>query len=256
MRRLFVAGNWKMHTSVQEADRLASALVRLIGGIGEVDLAVCPPFPYLSVVGRLLGASRIRLGAQNMYFEPKGAFTGEVSGPMLSDIGCSLVVLGHSERRHVFGETDQTVSRKVHAAFAAELMPIVCVGETLEQREAGQMQDVIRTQLVGSLADVTPAQAKGLVVAYEPVWAIGTGKTATPQMAQDVHQLVREQLASLFGQETADAIQIQYGGSVNPDNAHALLSEPDIDGALVGGASLKEDAFAAIVTAACDVAKG
>ena len=256
MRRLFVAGNWKMNTSAQEADRLASALVRLVGGIEEVDLAVCPPFPYLSVVGRLLGASRIRLGAQNMYPEPKGAFTGEVSGAMLRDVGCALVILGHSERRHVLGEPDEMVSRKVHAALSVGLKPIVCFGETLDQRDADKTDDVVRTQLTGSLAGLSPDQVRALVLAYEPVWAIGTGKTATPAMAQDVHGFVRKHLSAEYGQETAEAVQIQYGGSVKPDNAHGLLSEQDIDGALVGGASLKEDVFTAIVTAACEVAKG
>ena len=256
MRRLFVAGNWKMNTHAQEAERLASALVRSIGGIEEVDLAVCPPFPYLSVVGRLLGASRIRLGAQNMYDQPNGAYTGEVSGAMLCDVGCALVVLGHSERRHVLGESDETVCKKVHAALDAGLAPIVCVGETLDQREAGKTQDVVRTQLAGSLAGLSDEQARGVVLAYEPVWAIGTGKTATPAMAEEVHQFVRERLASQYGRETAEAVQVQYGGSVKPDNAHGLLSEPNIDGALVGGASLKADSFTAIVTAACEVAKG
>ena len=256
MRRLFVAGNWKMNTNAREAEALASALVRSIGGIEEVDLAVCPPFPYLSVVGRLLGASRIQLGAQNMYFEPEGAYTGEVSGAMLCDVGCRLVILGHSERRHVLGEPDELVSKKVHAALAAGLTPIVCVGEVLAERESGRTQQVLQTQLAGSLAGLSAAQAGRIVVAYEPVWAIGTGKTATPDMAEQAHQFIRERLAAQWDSATAEAIRIQYGGSVKPDNAHGLLAEPNIDGALVGGASLKGDSFAAIVTAGCEAAKG
>ena len=230
------------------------ALVRdLIGQLphsDRVEVAVCPPSVYLQEVAAALRGSRIGLGAQNMHHEKEGAFTGEISGGMLRDIGCSHVILGHSERRQFFGETDQAINRKVFAALSVGLTPIVCVGETLAEREANQTERIIDAQCRGSLAGLSPDQAAKLVIAYEPVWAIGTGKTATPDQAEQVHAHIRALLGQLFGQATADGLRIQYGGSVKADNAAELLRQPNIDGALVGGASLKADGFAAIVKAA------
>ena len=216
----------------------------------NVEVAVCPPSVYLHDVGAALRGSHVGLGAQNMSAAESGAFTGEVSGGMLNDLDCRYVILGHSERRQLFGETDAQVNEKVGAAFANKLTPIVCVGETLEQREADQTADVIAEQIKGSLAGLTSDQGSELVIAYEPVWAIGTGKTATPDQAEEVHAQIRGLLAEQFGQEVADTIRIQYGGSVKPDNAEQLLGQPNIDGALVGGASLKADSFSAIIAAA------
>ena len=215
-----------------------------------VEVAICPPLVYLHDVGSNLRGSSIGLGAQNMFHEKEGAFTGEISGAMLRDIGCSYVILGHSERRQLMGETDAIVNKKVFAALRSELTPIVCVGETLTEREAGVTKQVIATQMKGSLAKLSSDQGQQLVIAYEPVWAIGTGKTATPAQAEEVHLQIRNLLNDFFGKTVADSIRIQYGGSVKPDNAVELLSQPNIDGALVGGASLKAPDFAAIVDAA------
>ncbi|GAB5402540.1 MAG: triose-phosphate isomerase [Aureliella sp.] len=227
---------------------LVHGLLDAVAG-GKVDVAVCPPGVYLHDVGAALSGSSIALGAQNMSDKAEGAFTGEVSAAMLSDLGCKYVILGHSERRQLFGETDASVNLKLAAALAGNLTPIVCVGETLEEREGGTTADVIATQVRGSLAGLTAEQAGGIVIAYEPVWAIGTGKTASPEQAEEVHAQIRGLLTELFG-DVAESIRIQYGGSVKPDNAAELLSKPNIDGALVGGASLKADSFAAIVAAA------
>jgi triosephosphate isomerase len=216
----------------------------------KVEVAVCPPAVYVHDVGAALRGSHIALGAQNMYYTEEGAYTGEISGKMLKDLGCRYVILGHSERRQLMGETDAQVNQKVHAALKVGLVPIVCVGETLEQREAGQTTTVVRTQTEGSLAGLTSEQAAGIVLAYEPVWAIGTGKTATPAQAEEVHADIRALLSTMFGAETAQKIRIQYGGSVKADNAKELLSQPNIDGALVGGASLKADSFLPIIEAA------
>jgi triosephosphate isomerase len=216
----------------------------------KVEVAVCPPAVYVHDVGAALRGSHIALGAQNMYHTEEGAYTGEISGKMLKDLGCRYVILGHSERRQLMGETDAQVNQKVHAALKVGLVPIVCVGETLDQREAGQTTTVVRTQTQGSLAGLTSEQAAGIVLAYEPVWAIGTGKTATPAQAEEVHADIRALLSTMFGAETAQKIRIQYGGSVKADNAKELLSQPNIDGALVGGASLKADSFLPIIEAA------
>jgi triosephosphate isomerase len=216
----------------------------------KVEVAVCPPSVYLHDVGAALRGSHIALGSQNMYHTEEGAYTGEVSGKMLKDLGCRYVILGHSERRQLMGETDAQVNQKVHAALKVGLVPIVCVGETLDQREAGQTTSVVRTQCEGSLAGLSSEQASGIVLAYEPVWAIGTGKTATPAQAEEVHADIRALLTKLFNAETAQKIRIQYGGSVKADNAKELLSQPNIDGALVGGASLKADSFLPIIAAA------
>ena len=248
-RKLFIAGNWKMNTSAAEAGSLAKALAEKIGSIDQVDLAVCPPFVYLPAVKAALAGSRIELGAQNMYYEDNGAYTGETSGAMLKDVGCRYVILGHSERRHVIGETDGIINRKILKALADGLEVIFCVGELLEEREAGSTIQVVRRQVQVGMEGVDKAAAQRVTIAYEPVWAIGTGKTATPDQAQEVHAMIRKLLGELYDSALAERLRIQYGGSVKPANAAELLSQPDIDGALVGGASLKADDFTAIVKA-------
>lgn len=260
MRRLFIAGNWKMNLDLASARVLISELRARLSGHPPVDVAVCPPLPYLFPMARAVADSPIELGAQNCWSEPEGAFTGEVSATMLRDTGCKYVILGHSERRHtigpkdadgkVHGETDEMVAAKCRAVVAAGLTPIVCVGETLAQRDAGQTEAVLTRQITGSLPDLADTSAATLVVAYEPVWAIGTGRTATPAQAQQAHGHIRSVLAEKLGQGVAEQIRIQYGGSVKPDNAGTLLSCPDVDGALVGGASLKAEDFYAIIEGA------
>jgi triosephosphate isomerase len=250
MRRPFIAGNWKMNLNRAEAVALAEKVAREARAVQGVDLAVCPPGCYLDAVGRALAGSQVALGAQNMYHEPNGAFTGELSAAMLCDLGCRYVILGHSERRHILGETDAQINRKVHAALAAGLTPIVCVGELLAEREAKKTLEVIRSQFDGSLAGLSPEQVRSIVIAYEPVWAIGTGKVATPQQAEEVHLDLRKIMASRYNEAIAQSVRMQYGGSVKPDNAAVLLHQPDIDGALVGGASLKVDQFMGIVAGA------
>jgi triosephosphate isomerase len=250
MRKKFIAGNWKMYTSGASAKDLAAAVVGGLGGEDRVTVAVCPPFPYLSRVAGVLAGSRVALGGQNCYSEKEGAFTGEVSPAMLVDVGCKYVILGHSERRHKLGETDPIINHKVKAALAAGLDVILCIGETLDERVSGQMEKVLDQQVTLALAGVAEAGLAQLVVAYEPVWAIGTGKNATPQQAQDAHVFIRNRIRAIYSEKSAGALLIQYGGSVKPDNAASLLSQPDVDGALVGGASLKADQFLAIVRAA------
>jgi triosephosphate isomerase len=250
MRKPFVAGNWKMYTTAASARELAAGVVNGLGNDDRVTVAVCPPFPYLNAVAEALKGSPVALGGQNLYPEKEGAFTGEVSPTMLRDAGCRYVILGHSERRHKLAENDAFINRKVHAAFVAGLHVILCVGETIEERQAGRTDTVLKTQIAGSLAHVTAEAAKSLVIAYEPVWAIGTGLNATPDQAQQAHAFLRGQIAQLLGEETARTLPIQYGGSVKPENAASLLSQPDVDGALVGGASLKADSFLAIVRSA------
>jgi triosephosphate isomerase len=249
-----IAGNWKMNLHRAEAVALAEAIAKAMQGDAgkykKAEAAVCPPNVYLDAVARAVQGSAVAVGAQNMYHEANGAFTGEVSASMLRDLGCKYVVLGHSERRHILGESNQDVNRKVLAALKAGLSPIVCVGETLQQREAGQTTDVVWEQFFGSLAGVPAEQMKQVVIAYEPVWAIGTGKTATPQQAEEVHADLRRILEIRYNHQTAQAVRIQYGGSVKADNAAELLSQENIDGALVGGASLKADSFLAILAAA------
>ena len=246
-----VAGNWKMNLDRATSRDLAGAVAARRGEAAGVDLVLCPPAVYVDAVGGVLAgtASGVALGAQNMLDKPGGAFTGEVAPPMLVDLGCRYVILGHSERRTLFGETDAAVNAKAKAALAAGLTPIVCVGETLEEREAGRTAAVVTTQVTGSLAGLAPAELERIVIAYEPVWAIGTGKVASPQQAQEVHALIRGLLAGLASPETAAKVRIQYGGSVKPDNAADLAAQPDIDGALVGGASLKADDFLGIAKA-------
>jgi triosephosphate isomerase len=241
-----------MHTTAATARHLASAVVRGLGAGGRVQVAVCPPFPYLTLVGEVLRGSPVALGAQNLYPEQEGAFTGEVSPAMLVDVGCKYVILGHSERRRKseLAESNAVINRKIHAALAAGLHAILCLGETLEERQAGQTEAVLRAQLAESLAGLDPTRMTQVVLAYEPVWAIGTGHSATPDQAQQAHAFLRQWIRETIGEETAAAIPIQDGGSVNPDNAAALLEQPDVDGALVGGASLNADQFLAIVRAA------
>jgi triosephosphate isomerase len=250
MRKPFVAGNWKMYTSNAEAEALINGLKPLVSDVADVEIAVCPPFVYLSKAVYLVKGSNIRVGAQNCYLESKGAFTGEVAPEMLRDVGCDFVILGHSERRHVLGETDSLINRKVVKALSAGLHVILCVGELLEEREAGKTESVVQTQLAGGLQGVSAESMSGVTIAYEPVWAIGTGKTATPDQAQEVHAFIRKWLRDHYSPDVSNRVRIQYGGSVKPENAKELMGQPDIDGALVGGASLKADSFAAIVEAA------
>jgi triosephosphate isomerase len=247
VRRVLIAGNWKMHKTVPEALELVRELKGLIGDEKERDVLICPPFTALYPVGRELQGSSIQLGAQNMFYEEEGAFTGEISPLMLKDCGCKFVILGHSERRHIFKEDDELINKKVLSAVKHRLIPILCVGETLQEREEGRTKDVVEKQVVEGLKGLQGDEE--FVIAYEPVWAIGTGKTATPEQAQEVHAFIREKLEELFGKEKAQAVRILYGGSVKPNNAASLLAQPDVDGALVGGASLKADSFAQIVKA-------
>ncbi|MCS6850186.1 MAG: triose-phosphate isomerase [Gemmataceae bacterium] len=250
MRPVLVAGNWKMHTTVKSAVELAASVVRGLEADPRLRVAVCPPFPYLLPVAEVLRGSPVGLGAQNLYPKPEGAFTGEVSPAMLRDCGCQYVIVGHSERRHVLGESDAFINEKVLAGLAAGLTVIFCIGETLAERDAGLTHAVLDRQLTNGLAGVADDAWSRLVIAYEPVWAIGTGRNATPDQAQDAQAFVRRRVAQLASAAVADNLIIQYGGSVKPDNAASLLSQPDVDGALVGGASLKADQFLAIVRAA------
>jgi len=247
MRKPIIAGNWKMYNTVSQARDLVMALISSLHGVMDVDIVVAPPFTDLAEAGRLTAETNIGLAGQNMHWEEKGAFTGEVSPVMLREIGCRYVIIGHSERRQYFCETNETVNKKLKSALNHKITPIMCVGETLEQREAGQTEQVVGAQIKEGLAGLTPEQMGWVVIAYEPIWAIGTGRTATPEQAQDVHAFIRQQLASQFGQQIADGTRIQYGGSVKPDNVDGLMAKPDIDGALVGGASLKAEDFTRIV---------
>lgn len=250
-----IAGNWKMNLLKDSSVALVGDLVSKLSGLTNIDVAVCPPTVYLLPVATALKGSAIGLGAQNFYWQEEGAYTGEISGKMLCDVGCKYVILGHSERRALLDETDEIVNRKLHAALAKGLTPIVCVGETLDERELGQTEEVVKSQCTGSLANLTPEQMEKTVIAYEPVWAIGTGKTATPAQAEEVHATIRGLLVKLFGPSCAEQVVIQYGGSVKADNALELLSQPNIDGALVGGASLKAESFVPICTAAASIKK-
>jgi len=247
VRRLFVAGNWKMNKDLAGALELVSALKAEVSDDTPVDVGVFPPFVYLAAVAEALEGSPVIVGAQNMHAEPNGAFTAEISGPMILDAGATHVIIGHSERRQLFGETDEGVNAKLKAALGCGLKPIVCVGETLEQREAGSTEDVVGTQTAAAVDGLTVEQAEGIVLAYEPVWAIGTGVTATPEQAQEVHKFIRSVLAEKMSAGVAEAVRIQYGGSVKPGNAAELLGQPDIDGALVGGASLEAESFLGII---------
>lgn len=250
MRKKIIAGNWKMNKLVGEAAELAAAVKLACGTQKDVEVVLCPTFTALKTVSDAIAGSSIRLGAQNMHWEKDGAFTGEISAGMLRDLGCQFVILGHSERRQYFNETDAIVNRKIKAALAANLTPILCVGELLEQREANQTEEVVTTQVTNSLAGLDEAALRRTVLAYEPVWAIGTGRTASPAQAQEVHALIRKVLARLSNPGAAQAVRIQYGGSMKPSNAKELLSQPDIDGGLIGGAALDAKSFVEIVNAA------
>ncbi len=251
MRKKIVAANWKMNMTQAEAAAFVETLLREIGDVSDVEVVIVPPFTAIAKVSEALGSSEtIKIGAQNMYWERGGAFTGEISAAMLRDLFVRYVVLGHSERRQLLGETDEIVNRKVHAALEASLRPIVCIGETLEQRESGNVETVLSQQLRQSLSGVGASELNETVVAYEPVWAIGTGRTASPEQAQEAHAFIRRTLGEISDHATAAKIRIQYGGSVKPDNARTLMSQPDIDGALVGGASLDPRSFAQIVQGA------
>jgi triosephosphate isomerase len=254
LRIPIIVGNWKMNLLRQGCEQLASQLLKQIPSNSAVEVGICPPAPYLSAVNSIVQGSHIGLGAQNMHHEASGAFTGEQSGPMLCDVGCKYVILGHSERRQFFAETDAGVHRKIIAALMHGLCPIVCVGETLGERENGQTNAVIESQVRGCLEQLSGDQAGSLVLAYEPVWAIGTGRTATPDQAEEVHLLIRSLLSQLFGDDISGRVRIQYGGSVKADNAEELLGQPNIDGALVGGAALQSDSFAAICAAGVSTA--
>ncbi len=250
-RKKIVAGNWKMHLTAPEARALATSIVTKLGGCESADVVIVPTFTSLAAAAEAIAGSKIGLGAQNLHWEKQGAFTGEISASMLVDAGCSYVVIGHSERRQFFGETDETVHKKTVAALAAGLKPIVCVGELLAQRDAGDTQEVVCSQVRKGLAGLTAEQLHGVVLAYEPVWAIGTGRTASPAQAQEVHAWIRTELLNCFGEQISKSMRIQYGGSVKADNAAELLGQPDVDGALVGGASLQADSFCAIVQNGC-----
>ena len=251
-RKPMVAANWKMNKTAFEARELIQAMLPELKKIEAVDIVLCPPFTNLSLVCEQIDETDLKLGAQNMHWQEKGAFTGEISASMLADF-CDYVILGHSERRQMFGETNETVNKKAHTALAHDLKPIICVGESLEQNQAGETAQVVETQCRESLQDITPEQAQNIVIAYEPVWAIGTGLAATPEGANEVHRdVIRPVLRDLFGTEIAEGMRILYGGSVNAENAGELFAMSDIDGGLIGGASLKADAFVAVVKAAAE----
>ena len=254
MRKFLIAGNWKMNLNAGDGEDLAKEIVSHAGKQSTVNVCVCPPFTSIETVAKTVEGSNVNLGAQNMHNEASGAYTGEVSAPMLRHFFCTHVILGHSERREYFEESDAFINKKVKTALESNLKPILCVGETLDQREADETIEVVKTQIQGGLAGIVPSQADGLVIAYEPVWAIGTGKTATPEMAQEVHAKIRELLAEQFNPETANRIRILYGGSMKPGNAKELLAQEDIDGGLIGGASLKAADFNEIINAAIGLA--
>ena len=251
MRRKIIAGNWKMNKDVDESAALINELKERLRDLADgVEVVICPPFTSLLLGSQLLKGSRLILGAQNMYYENDGAYTGEISGQMLKSIDCKYVILGHSERRTYFSESDGIVNKKVRKALELEVKPIVCVGETLEERERGLTEVVVTRQVKGALENISADDLKKTVIAYEPVWAIGTGKNATPQQANEVHRLIRGLVSKMYDRTTAEGLCIQYGGSVKPENASDLLHQLDIDGALVGGASLQAESFALIVASA------
>lgn len=249
MRKPIIAGNWKMNMNHRQAEELAKGIVEKIADIPGIDIVVCPSFTSLHAVQNVIKDTGISMGAQNMHWEEKGAFTGEVSASMLLTLGCNYVILGHSERRAYFHETDEIVARKVKAAIESGLTPIVCVGETRKEREEGITEKVVETQVRGAFEGLSSELFDGTVIAYEPVWAIGTGLTATSEQAQEVHEFIRKLLDGIFGTEIAEKTRIQYGGSMKPASAHELLNEPDIDGGLIGGASLDAESFEGIVKA-------
>ncbi|MCL6589341.1 MAG: triose-phosphate isomerase [Firmicutes bacterium] len=247
MRKPIIAGNWKMYKTIPEAKALVSGVMSKLGAMNKVEVVFCPPFTALSAVKDLIKGTTFGLGAQNLYWKEQGAFTGEISPLMLKDIGCDYVIIGHSERREHFGETDQTVNSKVKAALATGIKPIVCVGESLAQREAGETNSLIKRQTEGALAGIPVNAIPDLVIAYEPIWAIGTGKSSNGQDANEVIGLIRSTVSAMFGGEAAQKMRIQYGGSVKPENIKEFMGQPEIDGALVGGASLEAESFVKIV---------
>jgi triosephosphate isomerase (TIM) len=257
MRKPIIAGNWKMYKTIKEAIELANGIKRELFKLdfAAVDVVLCPAFTVLSEVAEVLTETDIGLGGQDLYWQNEGAFTGEVSAAMLKDAGCQYVIIGHSERRQFFGETNETVNKKIKAALNNSLIPIICVGENLQERESNNTFKVIQDHLYGGLADISAQDLLKTVIAYEPVWAIGTGKTATGEQAQEVHKYIRELLRKMYGEEVASNIRIQYGGSVKAENIAELIAKPDVDGALVGGASLKVDSFSTIVVKASEVIK-
>lgn len=250
MRKYIIAGNWKMHKTNTEAVQLAEAIKGKTTSIQKTQMIICPPTTALTAVSAVVSNTSIAVGAQNMYWESHGAFTGEISSEMIKSTGATYVIIGHSERRQYFHETDETVNKKTRYALQTKLNPIICIGESLEQREDGITKDIINRQLEGALKDISADQMLQIIIAYEPIWAIGTGKTATPEQAQDVHAFIRTKLESLFDAATSQSVVLQYGGSVKPANAYELLNQTDIDGALVGGACLEADSFSEIIKAA------
>ena len=250
MRKKVIAGNWKMNMDLHQSQKLVTEILNGLGKDNKSEIIVFPPFTSLSEVSTLLKGTQIKLGAQNMHNEASGAFTGEVSADMIISVGCEYVILGHSERRVIFNESDELINKKIKTAIAKNLKPIFCVGELLEQRENGKTLNVITSQIEKGLEGINSDQMKNVIIAYEPVWAIGTGKTATPDQAQEVHSFIRELVAKKFSSSIAENLIIQYGGSVKPDNSGELLSQKDIDGALVGGACLKADSFLSIIASA------
>ena len=255
MRKVIIAGNWKMNKNITESIDLANGIQRKVFSMDAVDIVVCPPYTSLSDVREIIATTNVKLGAQDCYWEAEGAFTGEVSCGMLKDVGCDYVIIGHSERRQFFGETNETVNKKAKAVLRAGMKPIVCVGEKLDERKAGKAFEVVKNHVEHSLSGIARQDMLNVVIAYEPVWAIGTGVNATKEQAQEIHKYIRELLAKMHDAELANAVRIQYGGSVKPDNIAELISQPDVDGALVGGASLKADSFSAIVQGCLNIAK-
>ena len=251
-RKVIIAGNWKMNKTGSEGKALVGELLGAVAAFGtsEVDIVVCPPFTTLAEVRPVIAGSNVKLGAQNVHWAESGAFTGEISAAMLKEAGVEYVIIGHSERRQHFGETDETVNKRLQAALKAGLKPIVCIGESLAEREGGKTEEVLRRQVRGGFAGLDAAAMAGVVVAYEPVWAIGTGRTATPAMAEETHAFIRSELAAMFGAECAGKVRIQYGGSMKPENARELVAQADIDGGLIGGASLKAADFAKLIAEA------
>jgi len=248
-RKVIIAGNWKMNKTAAEGKALVDALKPLVADVAaaKADIVVCPPFTTIAAVGEAVKGSNIRLGAQNIHWAANGAFTGEVSADMLKELGVEYVIIGHSERRQYFGETDETVNKRVKTALGAGFKPIVCIGELLEDREGGRTEKVLFSQLEGGLSGLSKEDMKKVVLAYEPVWAIGTGKTATPEMAEETHSFIRQTLNDMFGKEIGEGVRIQYGGSMKAENAKSLVAQRNIDGGLIGGAALKADSFSALI---------
>ncbi len=255
MRRYLIAGNWKMYKTIKEATALVADLITEVGGITEIDIAVCPPYTALSEVQKVLNNSNIYLGAQDMYFENEGAYTGAISPLMLKDIGCRYVILGHSERRRIFAEKDELINKKIKAALRYGLIPILCIGETLEERKANKTYEILNSQLDIDLKSIDINEIQRIIIAYEPVWAIGTGNTATEEQAQEAHIYIRNYLKENFNQDVSERVKILYGGSVKPDNIEGLVGQDDIDGALVGGASLDSYSFSQIIKKSVKVSK-